>query len=51
MITMTKSKPRIGISLRVVKEERYDEKRDALSQEWTFVMEKLDALPILIPTF
>ena len=46
---MTKSKPRIGISLRVVNEERYDEKRDALSQEWTFIMEKLDAFPILIP--
>jgi len=49
MIKMTKSKPRIGISLRVVNEERYDEKRDALSQEWTFIMEKLDAFPILIP--
>ena len=38
MIKMTKSKPRIGISLRVVNEERYDEKRDDLNQEWAFIM-------------
>jgi len=46
---MTKSKARIGITLRVVNEESYNEKRDALSQEWTFIMEKFDAFPILIP--
>lgn len=43
------SKPRIGISLRVVTADTYDEKRDALSQEWSIFLEKLNCNPIFIP--
>ena len=46
---LSSSKIRIGITLRVVKANNYDEKRDALSQEWTSFLEKLDAYPIFIP--
>ena len=42
-------KPRIGISLRVVKTDTYNEKRDALSQDWPVFLEKLNCNPIFIP--
>jgi len=40
---------KIGISLRIVNAENYDEKRDALSHEWASFLEKLGIVPILIP--
>ncbi len=40
---------KLGISLRVVKNEKYDEKRDMLSHDWPMLLEKLDFLPIYIP--
>ena len=40
---------KLGISLRVVKNEKYDEKRDMLSHDWPILLEKLDFLPIYIP--
>ncbi len=43
------SKPRIGISLRVVIADTYNEKRDALSQDWSVFLEKLNCNPIFIP--
>jgi len=46
---MTPSKIRVGISLRVVDAKNYNERRDALSQEWIFFLEKLDVFPVLIP--
>jgi putative glutamine amidotransferase len=49
MIKMKKTKPTIGISLRVVTASNYDEKRDALSHDWTKFFEKLKINPLLIP--
>ena len=46
---MQKTKPTIGISLRVVNASNYDEKRDALSQDWIEFFEKLEINPLLIP--
>lgn len=43
------SKPKIGISLRVVDAPNYDEKRDALSHDWPRLLEKLGFHPIYIP--
>mgnify|MGYP001220875488 CR=1 FL=1 len=40
---------RIGISLRIDKIQSYNENRDAISQEWTTLLEKCDITPILIP--
>ena len=40
MIKMKKTKPTIGISLRVVTASNYDEKRDALSHDWIKFFEK-----------
>jgi N5-(cytidine 5'-diphosphoramidyl)-L-glutamine hydrolase len=40
---------KIGISQRIVNAKNYDEKRDALSHEWTSFLEKLKIIPILIP--
>lgn len=48
---MKKKKLKIGISLRIVNAESYDEKRDALSQDWPEFFEKLNMTPILIPNF
>lgn len=42
-------KNRIGISLRVEFIDKYKEKRDVLSQDWTNFLQKIDSLPILIP--
>ena len=38
---MKNKKPTIGISLRVVENTDYNEKRDALSQDWSKFFEKL----------
>jgi putative glutamine amidotransferase len=46
---MKDKKPRIGITLRVENIEEYDEKRDAISQEWVNFIEKFDGIPIFIP--
>jgi putative glutamine amidotransferase len=42
-------KIKIGITLRVVSSQNYFEKRDALSQEWPILLEKLGLIPIFIP--
>lgn len=46
---MTEQKLKVGISLRVVEEQKYPEKRDALSHEWIPFLEGLDIIPIFIP--
>ena len=46
---MNNSKIRLGISLRIVEEINYEEKRDALSHDWLTLIENLNAFPILIP--
>lgn len=46
---MVSTKPKIGISLRVVEAPNYHEKRDALSQDWPAFLEKLHFNPIFIP--
>lgn len=40
---------KIGISLRVETIEKYDEKRDQISQDWIALLQKLGMIPILIP--
>lgn len=40
---------KLGISLRIAKNEKYDEKRDVLSHDWPVLLEKLGFLPIYIP--
>lgn len=40
---------RIGISLRVINAQNYNEKRDVLSQDWPIFLEKLHLNPIFIP--
>jgi len=40
---------KIAISLRIVETENYEEKRDAISQDWPQFFEKLKFNPILIP--
>ena len=40
---------KIGISLRVIKDPNYDEKRDAISHDWPRFFEKLNLIPIFIP--
>ncbi len=42
-------KNRIGISLRVEVLEKFNEKRDVISQEWTNFIQNIDSYPILIP--
>ena len=46
---MHNKKKRFGISLRVELIEKYNEKRDTLSQEWTNFLQKCAIIPILIP--
>lgn len=46
---MKNKKLTIGISLRVVESTDYNEKRDALSQDWPKFFEKLGINPLLIP--
>jgi len=43
------SKIKIGISLRIVKEQNYNETRDALSHDMIIFLEKIGLCPILIP--
>lgn len=45
---MTKTR-RVGISLRVEHFEKYNEKRDAISQDWLIFLKRVHAFPILIP--
>jgi len=40
---------KIGISLRVIKDPNYGEKRDAISHDWPRFFEKLNFIPIFIP--
>lgn len=40
---------KIGITLRITHAEKYDEKRDSLSQEWTNLLDTLNMIPIFIP--
>ena len=46
---MPQKKKMFGISLRVELIEKYNEKRDTISQEWTNFLQKLAITPILIP--
>jgi len=46
---MIDKKRKIGITLRVETIEKYHEKRDALSQEWTKFLEKTNSIPVFIP--
>ena len=46
---MKNKKLTIGISLRVVENTDYNEKRDALSQDWSQFFERLGINPLLIP--
>lgn len=39
----------IGISLRIDIVQKYNEKRDAISQDWIEFLSKIDAYPVLIP--
>tara|TARA_Y100000590_G_scaffold410061_1_gene502794 strand:- start:3109 stop:3726 length:618 start_codon:yes stop_codon:yes gene_type:complete len=40
---------KIGISLRVGTVEKYNEKREQISQDWIIFLQKINAIPILIP--
>lgn len=40
---------RIGVSTRIVPSESYVDDRDALSHDWPSLLEKIDAVPVLIP--
>ena len=40
---------KIGITSRVVEAETYAEKRDAISQDWTTFIQKINGIPIYIP--
>lgn len=42
-------KLRIGVSTRIIPSENYIDDRDALSHDWSSLLEKIDTLPILIP--
>ena len=46
---MKNKKLTIGISLRIVESTDYNEKRDALSQDWSIFFEKVGINPLLIP--
>ena len=46
---MSPQKKIIGISLRVVKNQQYEEYRDALSHDWINLFNKLNINPVLIP--
>ena len=49
MISMTSNKPKIGVSLRIVKAPNYEEERDALSHDWTSILEELGFISVHIP--
>ena len=40
---------KIGITLRVVENTSYVEKRDALSQDWPSLLESINCIPVFIP--
>jgi len=40
---------KIGITLRIVEAQNYDEIRDAISHDWVTFLEQIDFMPILIP--
>lgn len=46
---MTDKKIKIAISLRLSQAQNYSEKRDALSRDWPIFIEKIGAIPLLIP--
>ncbi len=46
---MDDRKKRIALSLRIIESTDYDEKRDALSHDWPFILEKLNFTPIYVP--
>ena len=46
---MTKYEKKVGISLRVENIEKYNEKRDAISQDWIKFCNRAEFMPILIP--
>ena len=46
---MKKYQRKVGISLRVENIEKYDEKRDAISQDWIKFCNRAGFMPILIP--
>ena len=46
---MTVKKMKIGISQRIVNEQNYVEKRDALSHDWTNFLEEINLIPVFIP--
>lgn len=46
---MADKKRKIGITLRVETVEKYNEKRDAISQQWTEFLERANSIPVFIP--
>jgi putative glutamine amidotransferase len=46
---MNNQKKKIGITLRIEKIKKYNEKRDAISHDWVEFLEKLNFIPIFIP--
>lgn len=46
---MEKKYKKIGITTRIVNAQGYEEKRDALSQDWVKLLEHYNLIPILIP--
>ena len=46
---MTNQEIKIGISLRIMNAQNYEEKRDALSHDWPPFFEKLRFIPIFVP--
>ena len=46
---MNKKYKKIGITTRIVNAQGYEEKRDALSQDWVKLLEQYNLIPILIP--
>ena len=46
--SMTVKKIKIGISQRIVNEENYVERRDAISHDWSNLLEKIDFIPVFI---
>ena len=40
---------RIGITLRIEHIKQYNEKRDAISHDWTKFLENFNSLPVFIP--
>ena len=49
MTLMTERKQKIGISLRIVEAPNYEEERDALSHDWTSLLEELGFVSVHIP--